>query len=329
MITRDGKRLMNNVLANRDVKIGTHIALGLNTVTGASLNGAAFPYTHNKYHSPYIVDEIPIANIGIIDGTPDQIVFSGQANISETFMANNVGLVARRFAGEVDEQTTIVSVGSTQWNKPTTPITVPTDVKNFTDDGYLLLEKAVPANNTRIYSNRVVLYGKGLTDIIAFPFTIHGVSNPNTISITLKFIHHDLAGVTTVSQVSRNIIPDPGGIGYRISGDSASNMVPQLVDPYKSDRRMPFVWQARIQDFTNANIMLANGDAITQVEISISGGVGAYKVACGSIKFTPDTISNFYRITTGYRKLLRTLYKTPEQAYVNAEYRILGVEWDT
>jgi hypothetical protein len=325
MITSDGKRLMNSVLANRDVKLGTHIALGINVVSDASVDGASFPYTHNKYHSPYIVDEIPIANVGIIGGNPDQIVYSGQANVSKTFIANNVGLVARRFAGEVDEQITIVPVNSPKWNVPTTAITIPTDVLNFTEDGYLLLHKAVLSNNSRIYSDRVVLYGKALTDLIAFPFTIHGTSNPANIKITLRFTSHDLTGTVTVSELSRTVVNSPSGIGWRISGDTALNDVPTLTDPYNASRRIPFLWQGRIQNFTNATTLLANGDAITQVEILISAGTGDYKVACGSIKFTPDTISNFYRITTGYRHLQRTLYKTPQQAYVNAEYRILGV----
>jgi hypothetical protein len=320
MITTDGKRLMNSVLANRDIKVGTHIALGLNIVSDATLDGSSFPYTHNKYHSPYILDEVPIVNVGIIDGIPDQIVFAGQASTTKHFIANNIALISKRFAGEIDEQSTIVPVDSPQWNAVN--ITIPSDVKDFTEHGYLLLDSVV--NTHRVFSEGVPLYGKALTDIIAFPFTIHGITDPTDILITLKFTHHDLEGTVGTSEHTKTIVAVPP-TGFMIEGDSPYNVVTQLVDPTNPLSRVPFVWQTRIQNFSNASTLLANGNGITETEISISSGTGAYQVACGSIKFTPDNISSFYRVTTAYRKLLRVLYKTNEQAYVNAEYRILGV----
>lgn len=315
MITPDGRRLMNNVLANRDAKIATHIALGINTVYDTTDDGEDPPTTHNRFHSPYIVDEVPIANVGIVDGSPDIIVFSGQATASKYYIANNIGLVSKRFSGEVDSQSTVVSVASSSWNVPENPIEYSTNV--FTEDGYLLLDTS---NNIRIYKDQVSLGGKTADDLLAFPFTLHQIDDPTGVSITLRIRYRDAGGTEYLSELTRTIVADLGG--YMIDGDNSNNVVTELTD---SGNANPFLWQARLKDFSDYQSLLAYGGRIYEIQIEVNGLPGGGIVAYGSIKFTPETLSNFYRITTGYRRLLKTLFKTSKQAYVNAEYRIYGV----
>lgn len=315
MITVDGKRLMNNVLANRDTQIGTHIALGVNIVSDASIDGSTYPTTHNRYHSPYIVDEIPVINAGLIDGTPDEIVFTGQANASKYFIANNIALIALRSLEGLG-QGTIVNATPENWVELATPITAPNNVKDFTEDGYFLLN----VSNPRVYNNAVSLYGATLDDIIAFPITIHGITVPSGVAITVEFIYNDPNKVVYTSSITKTIGVGPNG--YKFNNDSDHNSVTAVVDA--ENNPVPFLFQTRLKEFSDSNNLIANGDRITGVNVSVSGGTG-YTLACGSIKLTPESINNFYRITTGFRKLNRVLYKTSTEAYVSAEYRILGV----
>lgn len=315
MITADGKRLMNNVLANRDTQIGTHIALGINIVSDASIDGSVEPRTHNRYHSPYIVDEIPIANAGLIDGDPDELIFTGQAPSNKYYIANNIALIAVRSSLETNQKV-IASAVPLNWTENT--VVAPTNVKNFTEDGYFLLNDT----NDAVYNTAISLYGSSLNDIIAFPFTVHGGTVvPTNIALTLTFTYHDPNNNSYTSSLTRTVILSGGA--YRLNNDPTNNEIP-VASFNAQGNPTPFLFQARLNDFTNKNSLVANSERITRVVISAQNA-GAYTLACGSIKLTSENVSNFYRITTGFRRLNRVLYKTSTEAYVNAEYKILGV----
>jgi hypothetical protein len=330
MYSYDGKRFVNQVLAGKEQALGSHIVLGLNIVNGASLDGSAAPTTHNRYHSPYIVDEIQIVNSSVVSGaTSDEIVFSGQANAAKRYIANNVGLAVLRSSGAARTMRTIANVVNTTWNSTGTDLKRPTGTTEFSNDGVLEIASGAVASFVEPFS----LYGNGLDDIIAFPlYFVNGTGETRTITadpqgcdITMK-IRYTVDGAEKYAEYTQTV-DSISGETWGLSGDSGRNYIDStgtLANP------RPFVFQRRISQTsatsagTTALTMLNNGKNIIGVDVSFVNGTANF-MRFGSIKLTPDFEADTSRTTVAFRKLATPLYKTDSEVYVNAEYRVRGV----
>lgn len=329
MYSHDGKRFVNQVLAAKELSLGSHISLGLNIVNGASLDGSSSKTTHNRYHSPYIVDDVPIVNSSVISGdTHDEIVFSGQANTAKRYIANNVALVVNRTSGATRSMRTIANVVNATWTNDIDPanLTRPTTGPMFTSDGVLQLAAGFTASYTEPFS----LYGNGLDDIIAFPFYIIDnattlTTDPTWTGVTVR-IRYTIDGVENYCEYYQEVVNASGDWG--LNSDALGNYKASLGT---IDNPVPFVWQRRISQTsatspgTTAQTMLDNGKNIIGINVSYAVGNGGSFMRFGSIKLTPDFESDTSRVTVAFRKLASPLYKTDSNVYNNVEYRIAGV----
>lgn len=328
MYSHEGKRFVNQVLAGKEQALGSHISLGINLVYDASLDGSTAPTTHNRYHSPYIVDDIEIVNSSVISASVnDEIIFSGQANAAKRYIANNIALVVERPSGSARTARTLANVVSTAWNcaADASKLTRPEGAAQFTSDGILELDHTYTAT----FSEPVSLYGGTVNDIIAIPmYFLSGVetieTNPTGLTITVKF-RYLIDGVEKYCEYE-DVIDGVGGFGF--SNDPANNRV-GFTGSYQSPS--PFIWQKRISDTsddgpgTTAQDLINNGKNIVGIDITLTGGGASDSVRFGSIKLTPDFESDTTRTTIAFRELASLLYKTDDQVYTNAEYRVKGV----
>lgn len=318
MYSAEGKRLVNQVLAGREPTVGNTITMGLNVVYDASIDGLTSPYTHNRYHTPYIVDEIAVVNSSVITelNERDRIVFSGQSEGNTRYMANNMGLVLKRNASSRTHRTIANVANGTNWTGYT-PITSPTCI--FTNDGVL----SVASGSTASYFTNISLDGYGADDIIAFPLSFHG-SSPVGVRVTMA-IYFTSVGVQ-YNQSRTGTLMYVGGNYYFDFETHAHNNVTSLGT---DDSPTPFVWQQRLGVFDPTNglaepSLLRSLKNITGISVEVSNAAGAV-IRFGSIKITPDFAADESRVTTSFRKLNSVVRKTDLEAYVNPEYTLLGV----
>jgi hypothetical protein len=320
MYSHDGKRLINMVLAGREPTIGSHLILGLNTVYDASLDGSTAPTTHNRYHTPYIVDEIEVVNSSVItddSGGRDHIIFSGQADNNKRYMANNIGLVAIRSGGSTRSHKNVANVANgTNWTGYTAVVSPPSV---FTNDGILSISQG-----SAYYTNNISLDGYGATDIIAFPLSFHGgIPTGANVQLTINYLKD---GVEQNAS-STAILQNTNGFYHFDFETSTRNDVNSLGT---DDLPVPFVWQQRLSEFVNPlngtpeYSLLNNLRTIKAIIVTISNAAGI-TMRFGTIKIVPDFESDQSRVTTSFRKLNTVLRKTDVEAYVNPEFTILGV----
>jgi hypothetical protein len=310
MLTYAGKMLANNVLVGVEPIIGTHIALGLNLIYDSNPNtGINTSSSLDRFHSPYIVDEMTAVNPGVLTQEGEtNLVFNGQATQVARYMANNVALISFRTDGRFSTQSNIVSVSSdNKWS--TASITTPSNVHRFTNDGYLLTNNATP----RTYLSTINFSGYGSNDILALPFTIHNASSfASPVTVTITFYH------STGSVVYTQQLTNSGGV-YKFGNDQECNEVYQLS---LGGKPMPFVFQTRIKTATNYIDLFTKQITSCQVKFATAESL---VFAFGSMKITPDSGGYTSRTTVAHRKLQNVLYKTDYEAYVKAEYRLNGI----
>lgn len=323
MYSIDGKRFVNRVLAGKERALGSHISLGMNIVYDAVIDGDGVPSTHNRYHSAYIVDDIPIINSSVVSGlTNDEIVFAGNAGAASRYVANNEALVVIRNGGSTSGARTLANVINTTWTSDVDKLTRPSDAVMFTDDGVLQLE----ATYTATMSQQISLYNNRVSDILAFPLILCAVdgtpiADPSGVTITMVLTYTD-GGVEKTCTYTNSIV---SSTGYMFNGDSVHN---KMADTGTLANPNVFVFQRRISDTSalgngaTAQNMVDNGKNIIKVEVTADGG--SY-MRFGSIKVTPDFDADDGRVTIAFRKLASNLYKTVNESYVNAEYRVSGV----
>ena len=326
MYSSEGKTLVSRVLAGKEPSVGNYISLGINIVYDASIDGSTAPYTHNKYHSPYIVDDIEIQNSTVLSN--NQIKFTGIADLTRKYTANNVALVVKRSNTSTNEQRTIgyttrrvEATTGIGWHAATGLSTFDTPVK-FNDDNILVLQNNITAS----YNGSFSLYSSSLNDIIAFPvyFTNNASSAvipPLTADavVTLRILYGSGQSVT----YSAPLVKDASG--NRFSGDSLLNSVLDA-DVGTISKPTPFLFQKRIHDSTSGSpdALIAAGNTVTGMELVYSTATSS-KMHFGSIRLTPDFDSDIGRTTTAFRKLESVLHKTQNETYTNAEYTLYGV----
>lgn len=319
MYSAEGGRLINQVLAGRESVIGTHIIMGLNVVYDATINGASDPYTHNRYHTPYIVDEIPIANSSVITadtpGDRDRIVFSGQSDANKRYIANNMGLAVIRGGGTRVHKTIANVANGVNWSD----YTAVTPTATFTNDGVL----SIGGGDTARYINRISLVGYGADDILAFPLSWHGTPPPSgtTVTLGIQYRWNDESFGGEEATASSELLNSFGT--YRFDFETSNNN--DVTTLGTDDAPTPFIFQCRLGYLDGWGMMTPYLRNISQINISLNGAGPDTIMRFGSLKITPDFESDTSRTTTAFRKLNSTVYKTDLEAYVNPEFTLLGV----
>lgn len=336
MFSYEGIRFANQVLAGKEPALGSHISLGINVVYDAKIDGswdAVLADTHNRYHSPYIVDDIPMANSSVVSTSAnDHIVFSAAADPVKRYYANNMALVMIRPSGSIRSTRILTNVGSDGWvcEADAAQLTRPNDGISFNNDGILQLE----SSNVAAFTTPVSLASNTENDLFAFPLYFTNALDDSLrtsaldgVSVGVRF--HFLAnGVGTYCEYTGTIQDD--GAGKRFDNDPTNNYFQDygsLIAP------TPFIFQKRFSDFdpvgTPVNVtpqtMLNNGGSVYKIEILTSPLTPAGYLRFGSIQITPDFEATTERVTVNFRKLTTPLWKTNDVTYTNAEYRIKGV----
>jgi hypothetical protein len=325
MYSAEGKRLVNQVLAGREPVVGNTITMGLNVVYDASIGGTITPYTHNRYHTPYIVDEIAVANSSVITelNERDRIIFSGQSEGNTRYMANNMALVLKRNASTRTHRTVANVANGINWSNYA-PVTSPTCV--FTNDGVLSVTNTYGLNaGTATYQNNISLAGYGGEDIIAFPVSFHGGSPVNAL-VSMTIFYHT-ADPNISLQKSVVSLLQYSAPNYYFDFDTPNNYVTSLGT---DDQPVPFVFQQRLKEFdpddlSNPYHFLNNLGRIYMISIGMQSTTPDVIMRFGSIKITPDFAADDSRVTTSFRKLSSIVRKTDLESYVNPEYTLLGV----
>lgn len=319
MYSAAGKRIINRLIAGQETTVGNYISLGINAVADASLDGSTAPYTHNVYHSPYIVDDIEVSNVGVVNGgVGDDIKFVGVADISKKYIADNIALVVKRTNTSTNEQRTIAhtvqrSGESIGWNG-----TVQTNTTaKFNNSAILAVQNAGYAS----YNGTFSAYTSSANDIIAFPLfftTSAGVitAPPNGAVVTLT-INYYSAGDATYT----NTITSSGGYAYFNTRNQVSTSALGTID-----KPTPFLFQRRLYNTSSGSIdgLIAGIETVSSISITLTGA-GTNYLNFGPIKLSPDFTADVGRTTTAFRKLSTVLHKSDNEAYTNAEYTLLGM----
>lgn len=318
MYSQEGKRLVNQVLAGREPVVGNTIAMGLNVVYDATIDGTMTPYTHNRYHSPYIVDEIAVVNSSVITelNQRDRIIFSGQSEPNTRYMANNMALVLKRNASSRTYRTVANVANGLNWTGYV-PVTNPACI--FTNDGVL----SIGLFDTAVYINNISLAGYSGEDILAFPLSFHGASPvETTVAVSIFYRYNGQDYVKSSVSVLKYTAPY-----YHFDWDTPNNYVTSVGT---DSEPTPFVWQQRLKEFdsdpiSNPAHFLNNLNNINMIVINTGSATPGVVMRFGSIKITPDFDADQSRVTTSFRKLSGVVRKTDLEAYVNPEYTLLGV----
>lgn len=352
MFTTDGKNLISLVLVGKEQHAASHIAMGLNKVYGNTTGVAGG--VDNFYHSPYIVEEIPLTQATIVGS---YITYAGQAAVSTRYIADNMGLVLVRPKGNSRTHKTLINVSNdSQWanvkrlNAPET---------TFTVDGIL----GTDYTNTTLptYTGAVPLSGYGVEDIIAVPVLFAhqpATANPFTYTTnvptgdTLKINFNYLEGGVAKTWTLSDVVQYNGTTTtyhFQYGDTQGGTIVPKYAPLWTSGTdtwndgfetsSMAHVFQRPLSSGAStlgsatALGLINNYKNITSVTFEwVRSGVGkAYTgstLLFGSMKITPNYSSNTTRTTVAYRRLIdgsnnpRQSQKSRHESFVNAEYRL-------
>lgn len=326
MLTVDGERLANMVLAGEDSSLATHIALGYNVVP-TNFFLSPMGDISNKYSSLYIVDEVPIKNKAVITlgSERDQIVFAAESTTYKKYIANHIALI-KRFAGNFErEQKIIAPADSPDW-----------DTNSIHRYEYLFTESGGRENTvgnawTTSFITSLSFEKYSGDDFISFPFifdstvgsTYQSAHNSN-VSITL-YIHNPNYPneAERVLSASNTVTANLGGGSNRVglSGEAhLFNTILHGAHPTNRYNILPFLFHAQLKDFTGPVATYRELFESKIVRMQVTG-----HIAFGSICITPWYMSDDSITTVAFRKLNAPVIKTGNETMTNIEYRIGGI----
>lgn len=330
MYSTEGKRIVNMLLAGKETALANYIALGINTVYDATIRGDAYPTTHNRYHSPYIVDEIEIQNSTVLDeDSGEQIKYAGTADAGKSYVANNIGLILKRSNASTNEQRIVCNAlekASSESGVGWSNVDTIDNAVRFTNETTLGLTNG----STASYNGAFSLYSSSIDDILSFPLYFANATDDGVVSnvvdskITLS-IRYQVNGIERSVDYTKSIVVGLNGLQFEV--ENAHNGVP---DVGTFTNPAPFLFQRRIWDYDyitstgNPQELIVNGNNIIGVNLTYSGGSGN-RLHFGSVKICPDFSSDIGRTTIAFRKLITPLHKTANATYTNAEYTLYGM----
>lgn len=307
MYTSDGINLANMVLINREQYLATHIVLGIDTFSSA--NGLST--ISNRYHSPYIVDEISIANIGLLRiSSPtvhDELVFAGQASMSSRYLANSVGLVMVRNSGSNQRSMrTIVNVGSDGWTGGGTP--AGNEVWPTIDGGKILAQ-----NTSATYTGAIDLSAYGSDDVVSVPvYFVGGTPTNGVLTITFNYLNGSTPSTYSITDTV-SLVSSKYKFNNGVGGAALSTVTAPI----------PHAFQRKLGSGTGWATFSANLNKVTGITYGWATSTSTLYV--GSLIITPNYASDTSRICVAYKDLNAIVRKTTNSAFLNAEYRLNGM----